>query len=195
MSKRMFDIICSILSLLLLFPFLIVVGLLIRVSSKGPAIFKQQRIGLNNKYFTIYKFRTMDINAPNVASDKVNPDEYSTGIGKVLRDTSIDELPQLWNILIGDMSFVGPRPPLTYHPWPINEYTSEQKRMFEVRPGITGWAQVHGRKEVEWHKRIKMNVWYVDHISFLLDLKIIFMTVFKVLSNADNENVKETVSK
>ena len=116
-------------------------------------------------------------------------------MGKILRATSIDELPQAINILRGDMSFVGPRPPLTYHPWPINEYTSEQKRMFEVRPGITGWAQVHGRKDVEWHKRIEMNVWYVDHISFLLDLKIILMTVFKVLSNADNENVKETVSK
>lgn len=122
-------------------------------------------------------------------------DTRVTRMGKILRATSIDELPQAINILRGDMSFVGPRPPLTYHPWPINEYTPEQKRMFEVRPGITGWAQVHGRKDVEWHKRIEMNVWYVDHISFLLDLKIIFMTVFKVLSNADNENVKETVSK
>ena len=122
-------------------------------------------------------------------------DARVTRIGKILRATSIDELPQAINILLGDMSFVGPRPPLTYHPWPIDEYTDEQKRMFEVRPGITGWAQVHGRKDVEWHRRIEMNVWYVDHISFSLDLKIIFMTVFKVVSNADNENVQETVRK
>lgn len=91
------------------------------------------------------------------------------------------------------MSFIGPRPPLTYHPWPIDRYSDEQLRMFAVRPGITGWAQVHGRKCVEWNERIRMNVWYVDHVSFLLDLKIIFMTVFKVLSNADNENKGNTV--
>ena len=122
-------------------------------------------------------------------------DTRVTRVGKILRATSIDELPQAINIIKGDMSFVGPRPPLTYHPWPYSEYTDEQKRMFEVSPGITGWAQVHGRKDVEWHRRIEMNVWYVDHISFLLDLKIVFMTVFKVISNADNENVKETVKK
>ena len=91
------------------------------------------------------------------------------------------------------MSLVGPRPPLTYHPWPVNKYSREELRMFEVRPGITGWAQVHGRKDVEWHKRIRLNVWYVDHCSFLLDLKILIMTVFKVFTNADNENKGETV--
>lgn len=91
------------------------------------------------------------------------------------------------------MSFVGPRPPLTYHPWLYEEYTEEQKRMFEVRPGITGWAQVHGRKDVEWHRRIDMNVWYVNNISFLLDMKIVIMTIFKVIANSDNENVEQTV--
>ena len=120
-------------------------------------------------------------------------DARVTRVGRVLRATSIDELPQIINILRGDMSFVGPRPPLTYHPWPYEEYTEEQKRMFEVRPGITGWAQVHGRKDVEWHRRIDMNVWYVNNISFLLDMKIVIMTIFKVIANSDNENVEQTV--
>ena len=117
----------------------------------------------------------------------------STSIGKFLRKTSIDELPQLFNIIKGDMSLIGPRPPLTYHPWPVDEYTKEQLRMFEVRPGITGWTQTHGRKDVEWHKRIELNVWYVDHVSLPLDLKILFLTVGKVLTNADNENKGATV--
>ena len=107
--------------------------------------------------------------------------------------SSLDELPQLVNMLKGDMSLIGPRPPLTYHPWPIDQYTDEQKRMFDVRPGMTGWAQVNGRKEVEWIKRIELNVWYVDHVSFLLDAKIFFMTLFKVFSNEGNENKGATV--
>ena len=122
-------------------------------------------------------------------------DSRVTRVGKFIRATSIDELPQLINILRGDMSCIGPRPPLTYHPWPIEEYTDAQRRMFEVRPGVTGWAQVHGRKDVEWHKRIRMNVWYVDHCSFRLDTIIFIMTIFKVLSNADNENIGETLKK
>ena len=93
------------------------------------------------------------------------------------------------------MTLIGPRPPLTYHPWPLEEYTDEQKRMFEVRPGITGWAQTHGRKDVEWNQRIKLNVWYVDHVSFGLDFKIFWLTIFKILTNADNENKGETVKK
>lgn len=93
----------------------------------------------------------------------------------------------------GDMSFVGPRPPLTYHPWPLEQYTDEQRRMFEVRPGITGWAQVNGRKGVEWNKRIQLNVWYVDNVSLWLDIKILFKTAFKVFTNADNENTGATV--
>ena len=126
-----------------------------------------------------------------VYSDRNDP--RVTRVGRILRATSIDELPQAVNILKGDMSLVGPRPPLTYHPWPVNKYSREELRMFEVRPGITGWAQVHGRKDVEWHKRIRLNVWYVDHCSFLLDLKILIMTVFKVFTNVDNENKGETV--
>ena len=97
------------------------------------------------------------------------------------------------NIIVGDMAIVGPRPPLTYHPWPVEQYTEEQFHMFDVRPGITGWAQVHGRKGVEWHERIKMNVWYTQHVSLALDIKILFMTVFKVLRNEDNVNTGATV--
>lgn len=122
-------------------------------------------------------------------------DKRVTKVGGFLRKTSLDELPQFINILRGDMSFVGPRPPLTYHPWPLENYTDEQRKMFNVRPGITGWAQINGRKGVEWNKRIELNVWYVENMSLLLDLKIVFKTVGKVFSNADNENTGATVIK
>ena len=129
----------------------------------------------------------------NNAFVKIEDDPRVTKVGKFIRKFSIDELPQLFNILKGDMSLIGPRPPLTYHPWPIGQYTPHQRRMFEVRPGITGWAQVHGRKDVEWNHRIELSVWYVDHLSLALDVKIFFMTIWKVFSNADNENIGETV--
>ena len=133
----------------------------------------------------------IDAEKGGVYSD--NKDPRVTKIGNILRKTSLDELPQFINILKGDLSFIGPRPPLTYHPWPITEYTEEQFKMFGVRPGITGWAQVNGRKAVEWNKRIRLNVWYVENVSLGLDIKILFMTVFKVLANADNENIGATV--
>ncbi len=173
------------------------VALAIKLDSPGPVLFKQDRIGKDGKVFQILKFRSMCEGAEHTGSGVYSGkgDARVTRVGKVLRATSIDELPQLWNILRGDMSLIGPRPPLTYHPWPYEEYTEEQKRMFEVRPGVTGWAQVHGRKDVEWHKRIELNVWYVDHVSFGLDAKIFFLTIFKVLTNADNENIGETVAK
>ena len=193
--KRFIDIFLSFIMLIVLSPILLIIALLVKIDSKGPVIFKQERIGLNGKVFKILKFRTMCVGAEQmkggVCSD--NSDPRITRVGRVLRATSGDELLQAINVLRGDMSFIGPRPPLTYHPWPYNEYTSEQKRMFEVRPGITGWAQVNGRKAVEWHKRIELNVWYVDHMSFLLDVKIFFMTIFKVFTNADNENIGATV--
>ena len=125
----------------------------------------------------------------------VSGDSRITKVGAKIRGSRLDEIPQLFNTLVGDMSLIGPRPPLTYHPWPFDEYTEEQKRMFDVRPGITGWAQVNGRKDVEWNRRIQLNVWYVDNVTFLLDLKILFLTVWKVISNEDNENIGETVVK
>lgn len=195
--KRFLDVTASFLGLVLLSPLLLAVSILIKIDSRGPVIFRQKRIGRNGKVFEIYKFRSMCVGAEKTGSGVYSGkgDARVTRIGKILRATSIDELPQLLNILKGEMSFVGPRPPLTYHPWKYEEYTDFQKRMFEVRPGITGWAQVNGRKDVEWHKRIELNVWYVDHMSLLLDIKIMFMTAFKVLKNADNENSGATVNK
>lgn len=195
--KRFFDVILSLLLLIIISPILLIVAIAIKIDSKGPVIFKQKRIGKNGKVFNIYKFRSMCVGAEKTGSGVYSDknDARVTRVGKVLRATSIDELVQLVNILKGDMSFIGPRPPLTYHPWPIEEYTEEQKKMFNVRPGITGWAQVHGRKDVEWNKRIELNVWYVEHISMWLDIKIIFTTVFKVFTNADNENKGATVVK
>ena len=195
--KRAFDITISVLGLIVLSPIMLITAILIKASSHGPAVFKQRRLGLGGNVFTIYKFRTMHVNSEHtgygVYSDDHDP--RMTWIGKILRKLSIDELPQLLNIIKGDMSLIGPRPPLTYHPWRIEKYTKEQLRMFEVRPGITGWAQIHGRKAVEWNRRIELNVWYVDHVSFLLDLKIFFVTIGKVFTNADNENKGATVVK
>lgn len=195
--KRFLDVTASFLGLVLLSPLMLAVSILIKIDSRGPVIFRQTRIGRNGKVFEIYKFRSMCVGAEKTGSGVYSGkgDARVTRIGKILRATSIDELPQLLNILKGEMSFVGPRSPLTYHPWKYEEYTDFQKRMFEVRPGITGWAQVNGRKDVEWHKRIELNVWYVDHMSLLLDIKIMFMTAFKVLTNADNENSGATVNK
>ena len=195
--KRLLDVIISVATLILLSPIFLIVAIAVRITSPGPIIFKQRRLGLGGKEFDIYKFRSMANNSEHTGSGVYSgkDDSRVTKVGRLIRATSIDELPQLVNVLKGDMSLIGPRPPLTYHPWPIDEYTPEQKRMFDVRPGVTGWAQVHGRKDVEWHKRIELNVWYVDSLSFWLDMKIFFMTVFKVLVPADNEKIGETVKR
>ncbi len=195
--KRCMDIILALLVLIFASPVMLITAIAIKLDSKGAVIFKQKRLGLDGKEFEIMKFRSMCVGAENTGSGVYSGknDARVTKVGKFIRATSIDELPQVINILRGDMSFIGPRPPLTYHPWPLTEYTEEQKRMFAVRPGITGWAQVHGRKDVEWNKRIVLNVWYVDNCSFKLDVKIFFMTIFKVITNADNENIEETVKK
>lgn len=170
-----------------------IVAAAIKLDSKGPVIFKQDRIGYKGKVYKMYKFRSMCIGAEKGGVYSDNRDTRVTKVGRFIRAASIDELPQLINVLKGDMALIGFRSPLIFHPWPWAEYTEEQKKMFNVRPGITGWAQVHGRKTVEWNKRIELNVWYAEHVSFLLDLKIIFLTVFKVLTNADNENIGKTV--
>lgn len=195
--KRFLDVILSAVALVVASPFMLITAILIKIESKGPVIFKQERLGKDGKVFWIYKFRSMCVGAEKTGSGVYSGkgDARVTKVGKIIRATSIDELPQLVNILKGDMSIIGPRPPLTYHPWPVEAYTPEQFRMFELRPGITGWAQTHGRKDVEWHKRIQLNVWYVDHVSLWLDIKILFLTVFKVLTNADNENKGETLKK
>ena len=193
--KRFFDIIFSFLGLIIAAIPMLLIALAIKIDSKGPVIFKQERLGKNGKVFKILKFRSMCVGAEQTGSGVYSGkgDARVTKVGNFLRKTSLDEIPQLISVLKGDMSFIGPRPPLTYHPWTLDKYTDEQKRMFDVRPGITGWAQINGRKDVEWNKRIKLNVWYVDHVSMWLDIKILFKTVFKVFSNADNENTGATV--
>ena len=192
--KRAFDLFFAGLILLVSWPILLLIALAVRLDSKGPAVFSQVRLGKDGKEFKMYKFRTMVVDAEKGGVYSDNTDPRVTRVGKVLRKTSLDELPQCINIIRGDMSFVGFRPPLTYHPWPFSEDTQEQKKMFAVRPGITGWAQINGRRTVEWHKRIELNVWYTENVSFWLDLKIALMTVFKVLRNEDNENIGASVS-
>lgn len=193
--KRCIDCFLMTIALILALIPMAIVALAVKIDSPGPVLFKQDRIGKNGKVFKILKFRSMCVGAEKTGSGVYSGKEDArvTRVGKIIRATSLDELPQIFNILRGDMSLIGPRPPLTYHPWEYSEYTDEQRRMFDVRPGMTGWAQVHGRKDVEWHKRIELNVWYVDHISFWLDIKIFFMTIFKVITNADNENIGETL--
>jgi lipopolysaccharide/colanic/teichoic acid biosynthesis glycosyltransferase len=194
--KRFFDIVLSLLVLVILAPVFLITAIAIKIDSKGPILFKQERLGKGGRVFRIYKFRSMCVNAEHTGSGVYSGkgDARVTRVGRIIRATSIDELPQAVNILKGDMSFIGPRPPLTYHPWPIEEYTDEQRKMFNVRPGITGWAQINGRKAVEWHDRIKLSVWYVEHLTMWLDIKIFFLTFFKVFTNADNENTGATVA-
>ena len=192
--KRTADIIVSLLALIILSPVFLITAIAVKVESKGPVIFKQERLGKGGKVFKIYKFRSMCQNAEHTGSGVYSGkgDTRVTKVGRIIRATSIDELPQLVNILKGDMSLIGPRPPLTYHPWELKDYSEEQLHMFDVRPGVTGWAQINGRKEVEWNKRIEFNCWYTRNMSFLLDTKIFFLTIFKVFTNADNENLTET---
>lgn len=193
--KRVLDIVFSLLAMVILSPLFLITAVAVRLDSRGPVIFRQKRLGLDARAFDIYKFRTMCVGAEHMGSGVYSgaDDARVTKVGRILRALSIDELPQLVNILRGEMSFIGPRPPLTYHPWPLETYTKEQLHMFAVRPGMTGWAQVHGRKNVEWDERIRLNIWYVDHLSLWLDIRILFTTVFKVLSNDDNVSVRQTV--
>lgn len=194
-GKRAIDTVLSLLALVILSPLLSITAIAIKLSSPGPVLFQQQRLGLHGKEFTIYKFRSMAVGAEHtgsgVYSEKGDP-RVST-IGRFIRKVSIDELPQLVNVIKGDMAIVGPRPPLTYHPWPINQYTEEQLHMFDVRPGITGWAQVNGRKTVEWPRRIELSVYYARNLTLAFDIKILALTVLKVLRHEDNENTGATV--
>lgn len=193
--KRCFDFIIGVLGTVVLSPVFLLTAIAIKIDSPGNVFFLQERLGKDGKVFKIIKFRSMCVGAEHTGSGVYSGkgDTRVTRVGRFIRATSIDELPQLINLIRGDMSLIGPRPPLTYHPWTIDQYTEEQLHMFDVRPGITGWAQVHGRKDVEWNKRIALNVWYVRNISFLLDLKIFFMTFVKVMRNEDNENTGKTV--
>lgn len=195
--KRAFGFFFALLGLIVTSPIMLIIAILIKLESPGPVIFKQPRIGKDGKVFEFYKFRSMCNNAEKIGSGVYSDknDSRVTKVGKFIRATSLDEIPQFVNVLKGDMAFIGPRPPLTYHPWTFDKYTEHQKKMFNVRPGLTGWAQVHGRKQVEWNKRIELNVWYVENLSFLLDLRILFTTVLKLFKDDQNENVGATVVK
>ncbi len=176
--KRVFDIIASALALLLLAPVLAGVALLVALKMGRPVFFRQQRPGLDGKPFTMLKFRTMR-DERDAQGRPLSDAERLTPFGRWLRATSLDELPELWNVLKGDLSLVGPRPLLMEY---LPRYSETQRRRHEVRPGLTGWAQVHGRNAVDWNKRFELDVWYVDHRSFWLDMKILAMTVHLVLS-------------
>ncbi|NMA49678.1 MAG: sugar transferase [Tissierellia bacterium] len=195
--KRILDIIISLFGLIILSPLLLIVAIAIKLESKGPVIFQQDRLGLNGKVFKIYKFRSMCVGAEKQGSGQYSftGDPRVTKVGRFIRATSIDEFPQFINILKGDMSIIGPRPTLTYHPWPLEEYTEEQRRRFTVRPGVTGWAQINGRKDVLWERRMEFDVEYVDNLSLTLDLKIFLKTIIKVFAMQDNVNVGDTVKR
>lgn len=175
--KRLLDIICSLTAIILFSPVMFVVAILVRIKLGAPIIFTQERPGLHEKIFRMYKFRSMsDARDKN---GKLLPDEKRLGsFGKSLRGTSLDELPELFNILKGDMSIVGPRPLLAEY---LPRYSKEQRKRHNVRPGLTGYAQVNGRNAATWQERFEKDVWYVEHISFLRDIKIIFATIKVVL--------------
>lgn len=194
-AKCLISRLIGVVGLVVLWPMFIIIAVAVKLDSKGPVFFTQERLGLCGQTFKMYKFRSMCVDAEHTGSGVYSnkSDPRVTRVGRVLRATSLDEIPQLINLANGTMHLISCRPPLLYHPWPLEEYTEEQLHMFDLRPGITGWAQIHGRKDVEWHKRIELNCWYVEHVSFWLDVKIFLMTIFKVLSNADNENIGETI--
>ncbi len=175
--KRLFDFIISLMVLLALSPLLVTLGLLVRIKHGAPVLFRQVRPGLHGTPFSMYKFRTMT--KERDGDGALLPDSKRlTQFGRFLRSTSLDELPELINVLKGDMSLVGPRPLLMEY---LPRYTPEQARRHQVRPGITGWAQVNGRNEIPWDEKFALDVWYVDRRSLLLDLRIIFMTLMKVM--------------
>ncbi len=177
-GKRIFDLVAAFGGLCLLLPVVLIVALLVRIKLGSPVLFQQTRPGKGGAVFSIYKFRTMTDACDETG--KLLPDaDRLTPLGRFLRSSSLDELPGLWNVVCGQMSLVGPRPLLVAY---LERYSSEQARRHEVCPGITGWAQVNGRNAISWEQKFAYDVWYVDHLSFSLDLKILIMTIAKVFA-------------
>lgn len=187
--KRLLDIVISATALILLSPFMLIIYLLVRINLGGPAFFLQERVGKDNKIFKMIKFRTMK-NSTDKDGNLLSDNERLTKFGRFLRSFSIDELPELINILKGDMSLVGPRALLVQY---LEHYNSEQIRRHEVLPGLTGWAQINGRNSITWCEKFKLDVWYVDNWSLWLDIKIFFLTFWKVFKR-EGINKSETVT-
>lgn len=195
--KRLFDFVMSLIGITVLSPIILIVALAVKLTSPGPMLFKQRRIGKNNDEFQIYKFRTMRIDTPNVPTHLLeNPEQWITPVGKFLRKTSLDELPQLFNILKGEMSIVGPRPAL-YNQIDLKEMRTEAG-IHKLVPGLTGWAQINGRDEIPLSLKVKLDKEYLERKNFFFDIKIIFMTVLSVLKSegvqeGKNENNNESL--
>ncbi|WP_213819029.1 sugar transferase [Garciella nitratireducens] len=183
--KRILDFIFALILLILTSLIMFLAALAIKLEDpKGPVLFKQKRPGKNSKIFTVYKFRTMRVETERDGIP-LSDMERMTKVGSILRKTSTDELPQLFNIIRGEMSFIGPRPLLVQY---LEIYTPEQMRRHEVTPGISGWAQVNGRNAISWEEKFKLDIWYVDNQSFLVDLRILFMTIYNVLKREGINN-------
>ncbi|MDQ1264783.1 MAG: Sugar transferase [Campylobacterota bacterium] len=180
MLKSLFDKILALFLIILFLPIYIIVGLLIWWKMGRPILFRQKRPGYKEKIFSIYKFRTMT-NEKDINGELLADEQRLVGVGKFIRSVSLDELPQLFNVLKGEMSFVGPRPLLIEY---LPLYNDEQKRRHDAKPGITGWAQVNGRNAISWEQKFKLDVWYVDNQSFLLDIKILWLTFLNVLKRS-----------
>lgn len=180
--KPFFDRLFAFLGLLIAFLPIVILSILLRIKhGKDGVFFKQLRPGKNEKLFYLVKFKTMT-DKRDIAGNLLPDAERLTGMGKFIRKTSLDELPQLWNVLMGDMSLVGPRPLLVQY---LTLYNDEQRRRHLVKPGITGWAQVNGRNAIGWEEKFMLDIWYVDNVSFSLDVKILFLTLLKVLARKD----------
>ena len=190
MLKRGFDILVSLIGLIVFSPILLLVSILVRTKLGSPIFFTQDRVGKDNKIFKMIKFRTMT-DARDKFGELLSDEERLTSFGKFLRSSSLDELPELINVLKGDMSLVGPRPLLEKY---LPLYSEEQIKRHNVKPGITGWAQVNGRNSISWTEKFKLDVFYVENYSFLFDIKILFLTVYKVLKRSDiNQSETETM--
>ena len=192
MLKSIFDKSLALFLIIIFLPIYIIVSLLIWCKMGSPILFRQKRPGKDEKIFGIYKFRTMT-NETDEDGNLLPDEERLRGIGRFIRSTSLDELPQLFNVLKGEMSFVGPRPLLIEY---LPLYNNEQKRRHDVKPGITGWAQVNGRNAISWEQKFEYDVWYVDNQSFLLDIKILWLTFLKVIKRSDiSSNSSVTMEK
>jgi sugar transferase EpsL len=178
LGKRLFDLGVALPVLILLIPVLALLALLVRLKLGSPILFRQTRPGKQGKPFTVYKFRTM-LDLHDRDGRPLPDEERMTPFGRILRSASLDELPEIWNVIRGDMSIVGPRPLLMKY---LGRYTPEQARRHEVLPGITGWAQINGRNDISWEDKFALDVWYVDHLSLWLDIKIIAVTAWRVLT-------------